>query len=80
MNWDRRDFQKTYQALELYPREQTENIAQHIGTKTKEEVEKYLDVFFNKLETLTDYVKIRKNLDKAEAQHDFKRQAPNLIK
>jgi exonuclease III len=37
-------------------------------------------VFFNKLETLTDFVKIRKNLDKAEAQHDFKRQAPNLIK
>ena len=61
------------QALELYPREETVNIAKHISTKTPEQVKKYLDVFFRKMDTLTDYVKIRRNLDKAESLHDFKK-------
>ena len=78
-NWDRRDFQKTCQALELYPREQVENIAMHIGTKTPEEVTRYLEVFYLKQDTLTDYAKIKKNLDKAENNHDFKKSAPRLI-
>ena len=39
----------------MYPREESENIAKHIGTKDATEVEKYLKVFFNKLETLNDY-------------------------
>ena len=72
-HWDRRDFQKTYQALELYPREEVENISRHIVTKTPEEVTKYLDVFYLKMDTLTDYIKIRRNLDKAETLHDFKK-------
>ena len=33
-NWDRRDYQKVCQALELYPREESESISAHIGTKT----------------------------------------------
>jgi len=79
-NWDRRDYQKVCQALEMYPREECEAIASHIGTKTAEEVEKYLKVFFEKIETLNDYTNIKKKLDKADAVHSFKRQAPVLIK
>ena len=41
INWDRRDFQKFIQSLELYPREDIAGIVAHIGTKTSEEVETY---------------------------------------
>jgi len=50
-----------------------------VGTKTAGEVKKYLNVFFNKLDTLNDYTNIKKKLDRAEAVHSFKRQAPQLI-
>ncbi len=64
----------------MHPREECEAIANHIGTKTAEEVENYLKVFFEKIETLNDYANIKKKLDKADAVHSFKRQAPVLIK
>lgn len=79
-NWDRRDYQKVCQALELYPREECEAIANHIGSKTAKEVSDYLKVFFEKVETLNDYANIKKKLDRANAVHSFKRQAPVLIK
>ena len=66
-NWDRRDYQKICQALELYPREECENIAAHVGSKDAAEVERYLKVFFEKVETLNDYANIKKKLDRAEA-------------
>jgi len=56
------------------------NIAKHIGTKDDSEVEKYLTTFFEKLETLNDYTNIKKKLDRADAVHSFKRQAPDMIK
>ena len=34
INWDRRDFQKFIQSLELYPKEDIAGIVAHIGTKT----------------------------------------------
>ena len=64
----------------MYPREETQLIANHITTKTAEEVETYLKVFFEKLESLNDYTNIKKKLDKADAVHSFKRNAPSLIK
>jgi len=72
-NWDRRDYQKVCQALELHPREECEAIANHIGSKSAEEVEKYLKVFFERVSTLNDYVNIKKKLDRANAVHSFKR-------
>lgn len=72
-NWDRREYQKVCQALELYPREECEPISNHIGTKSPEEVEKYLKVFFEKVETLNDFASIKKKLDRADAVHSFKR-------
>ena len=72
-NWDRRDYQKICQALELYPREECENIASHVGSKDAAEVERYLKVFFEKVETLNDYANIKKKLDRANASHSFKR-------
>ena len=73
LNWDRRDFQKIVQALETYPREMTTEIANHVGTKTPEEVEKYLEVFFKQMDTLADFEKIKKNLERADSMHSFKK-------
>lgn len=50
-----------------------------MGTKTAEEVERYLDVFFKQMDTLADYEKIKRNLERAESMHSFKKQAPLLI-
>jgi SWI/SNF-related matrix-associated actin-dependent regulator of chromatin subfamily A member 5 len=43
-------------------------------------VEKYSKVFFEKMETLADFEKIKKNLEKAEKTLSFKSKAPELIK
>lgn len=41
VNWDRRDFHKFLQSLELYPRDDVADIANHIGKKTEDEVREY---------------------------------------
>lgn len=53
-NWDRRDFQKFLSSIELFRREDTAAIAQHIGTKTEAEVKQYQDVFYANLDLLND--------------------------
>ncbi len=35
-DWDRRDFQKFIQALEIFPREDIEAIAKHVGNKSEQ--------------------------------------------
>lgn len=50
LNWDRRDFQKLIQALEMYPKEMISQITKHVGTKTVDEVQKYMDVFYKKMD------------------------------
>ena len=80
LNWDRRDFQKFLQALEMYPREECQQIADHIGTKTAEQVRAYEKVFFEKVSTLNESEKIKKMLEKCNSLHNFKKTAPLLIK
>lgn len=80
VNWDRRDYQRYCQALELFPKDDYESIAQHLGTKTPEEVQKYSRVFFENLDSLNDADKIKRNVEKAEKMHSFKQKAPEIIK
>lgn len=61
-NWDRRDYQRFCQAIDLFPRDDYENFALHIGTKTGEEIKEYMAVFFANLSALTESQKIQKNL------------------
>lgn len=57
--WDRRDYQKFVQALELFATDDYINISKHMmGTKTPQEVQKYAIVFFQKIDTLHDGAKI----------------------
>jgi len=66
--------------LDLFPREDTESISRHVGTKTPEQIIEYMERFFENKSMLTDADKITKNIEKAEKGHSFKRQAPNLIR
>lgn len=66
--------------MELYAKDDFESIADHIGTKTLEEVKEYSQTFFEKLETLADAEKIKKNMEKAEKTLSFKQKAPEIIK
>ena len=54
VNWDRRDYQRFCQALEIFAKDDLESISAHIQTKTVEEVKIYSDIFFEKIETLAD--------------------------
>jgi SWI/SNF-related matrix-associated actin-dependent regulator of chromatin subfamily A member 5 len=80
LNWDKRDFLKFKQALELYPREDVDDIAGHIGTKTREEIQAYQAVFYANVDTLNEAAKIKKVLERCTGIHNFKKSAPLLIK
>lgn len=57
--WDRREYQKFIQALELYATDDYANISKHMqATKTPAEVREYAMVFFEKVNTLHDSDKI----------------------
>lgn len=66
--------------MEIYAKDDYENISEHVGTKSPEEVKQYSQTFFSKLETLTDAEKIKKNIEKAEKTLSFKQKAPEIIK
>ena len=58
-DWERRDFQKFVQALELYATDDYKNISKHLeNTKTPEQVQRYAEVFFERINTLNDSAKI----------------------
>ena len=76
LDWDRRDYQRYCQALEVYSPEDYANITAHVSTKTEEQVREYAKVFMEKMDTLADAEKIRKNMEKAEKTLAFKQKAP----
>lgn len=79
--WDRREYQKFVQALELYATDDYYNISKHIGgTKSYMEVQKYAIVFFQKIDTLHDGPKILAKIQKAQKNVNFNLRAPSIIK
>ena len=65
-DWDRRDFQKFIQGLELYATNDFINISKHMeNIKTPQEVEEYAQIFFSKVDTLNDADKIKAKINKA---------------
>lgn len=57
--WERRDFQKFVQALEVYAADDYNNISKHLeGNQTPEEVKRYALVFFDRIHSLNDSAKI----------------------
>ena len=64
------------QAIELFPKNDTESITMHIGTKTEDEIQKYQEVFYANCHKLADCDKIQKLLSKSDAHHNFIKLAP----
>jgi len=78
--WDRRDYQKFIQGLELFATNDYTNISKHMeGTKTPEEVQRYAMVFFEKVDTLNDSDKIKAKINKAQKNVSFNLRAPSVI-
>jgi len=50
VEWDRRDYQRFCQALEIYAPDDFESIAVHVQTKSADEVKSYSKVFFEKID------------------------------
>ena len=79
-DWDRRDFQKFIQGLELYATNDYNNISKHMeGIKTPHEVEEYATIFFEKVDTLNDADKIKAKINKAQKNVNFNLRAPGII-
>lgn len=80
-DWDRREFQKFIQALEIFETNDYENISKHMeGSKSVEEVGIYAKVFFEKVDTLHDKEKIKAKINKAQKNVKFNMKAPEIIK
>uniref|UniRef100_A0A0N5AGX8 SWI/SNF related, matrix associated, actin dependent regulator of chromatin, subfamily a, member 5 n=1 Tax=Syphacia muris TaxID=451379 RepID=A0A0N5AGX8_9BILA len=67
-NWTRREFQQFVKANEKYGRNDLENIAKEIDTKTLAEVEEYAKLFWERFEDLTDHERILATIEKGEAR------------
>ena len=77
--WDRREYFRFIQALEFSGTDEYEEIAQHIQTKTKEEVEEYAKIFFQRLDELADAPRVKSIIAKTSKMLEFKSKAPDLI-
>lgn len=70
--WERRDFQKFVQALEIYATNDFKNISKHMdGSKSEEQVKIYQQVFFDRIHTLNDSAKIILKIEKAQKKCQF---------
>ena len=80
-DWDRREFQKFIQALELYATHDYKSISQHMEhSKSEDDVEEYARVFFANVHKLHDKAKIMSKIEKAQENVSFNMRAPKIIK
>mmetsp|Transcript_19503 Transcript_19503/g.14189 ORF Transcript_19503/g.14189 Transcript_19503/m.14189 type:complete len:133 (+) Transcript_19503:652-1050(+) len=64
----------------MFAKDDYESICGHVQTKSLDEIKRYAEVFFEKIDSLNDCEKIRKNMEKAEKTLSFKSKAPEVIK
>ncbi|KAK6057202.1 slide [Cooperia oncophora] len=68
-NWSKRDFTAFVRANEKYGRHDIENIANEMmETKSRDEVEYYAKIFWERFEELQDHEKILAQIEKGEAR------------
>jgi SWI/SNF-related matrix-associated actin-dependent regulator of chromatin subfamily A member 5 len=77
--WDRKDYFRFIQALEMFATDDHAAIAEHIQTKTADQCEKYAKALFASIDDLTDAVKIQTIVEKTSKLLEFKIRAPELI-
>ena len=66
-DWNRKDYNSFIKACELYGKDEYAMIAEVMGNKTQEQVMKYSEVFWARLDELTDKEKIIKTIEKRES-------------
>ena len=81
-DWDRWHFNHFKAGLEVFATNDYANISKISmeGTKTPEEVRKYSEVFFAKIDTLKDAKKIKDRIQKAQNHVNFNLRAPQIIR
>eukprot|EP00914_Ancora_sagittata_P003160 GHVO01006530.1.p1 GENE.GHVO01006530.1~~GHVO01006530.1.p1 ORF type:complete len:422 (+),score=93.68 GHVO01006530.1:458-1723(+) len=78
--WTRKDFQSFIRGCELYGRESFDKICDELGgSKTKEEVMRYSDVFWRRLNELTDSDKILRRVQLGEETIKKRKEFEDII-
>ncbi|CAG0884442.1 unnamed protein product [Darwinula stevensoni] len=67
-SWSKRDFHQFVKACERYGRNDLESIAKEVEGKTREEVESYAKVFWERCQELQDVERILAQIEKGEAK------------
>ena len=65
--WNRKDYNSFIKACELYGKDEYHLIAEVMGNKTEEQVKKYSEVFWSRLDELAEKEKIIKTIEKRES-------------
>lgn len=79
IDWDKKEYFRFIRALEMFGTNDYTNIADHVQTKTPEQVEKYAKVFFARVNELADAPRIKAIIEKTSKMLEFKSKAPELI-
>ncbi|OMJ71951.1 hypothetical protein SteCoe_29714 [Stentor coeruleus] len=66
-DWNRKDYNAFIKACELYGKDEYPMIAEVMGNKNEEQVKKYSEVFWSRLDELADKEKIIKTIEKRES-------------
>ncbi|KAG0140791.1 hypothetical protein CROQUDRAFT_664695 [Cronartium quercuum f. sp. fusiforme G11] len=79
-NWSRRDFLNFIKGCELHARDAYDLIATEIDTKTKEEVQEYAEVFWQRFEEIEDHARFITKIEQAEAKRKKADRTEELLK
>ncbi|GAA5937174.1 uncharacterized protein JCM15063_002831 [Sporobolomyces koalae] len=79
-NWNKRDFQLFCRGTELHGRDDYENIAREVLTKTVEEVKEYSEVFWERSQELEEHDRLMARFSAADTKRAKEARVENLIK
>lgn len=77
--WSRKEYQGFLKGSELYGKLDYQLISEIVGTKTPEQVKEYADVFWIRIDELSDKDRILKNIEKRENMAERHRHAQRLL-
>lgn len=79
-SWSRRDFLNFIKGCELHARDAYDAIASEIDTKTREEVQEYAEVFWQRYEEIEDHARFITKIEQAEAKRKKADRTEELLK
>ena len=78
-NWEKKEYEAFLSALDFIPKNDIEKIANEIPTKTFNEVKKYSETFWGRIDEFADGQRIMKNIEKKERMEKQRQQSSMLI-